>query len=84
MFQYVIEMHSHEEWRVYTDVIASVDALLAGKAAQVQLRRHINGKMVLINQEVGGQNSKQKQTSSNESASWIDDLLHASKGVPAD
>ena len=32
MFQTVLEMHSHEEWYVYTDVIRVVDALLAGKA----------------------------------------------------
>ena len=32
MFQYVIEMHSHVEWCVYTDVTRSVDALLAGQS----------------------------------------------------
>lgn len=81
MFQYVIELHSHEEWHVYTDVTRSVDALLAGKAASVQLRRHLHGKMVVTNQETASQDSAQKQASSSDSASWIDDLLHASQGV---
>ena len=83
MFQYVIEMHSHVEWCVYTDVTRSVDALLAGKASPVQLRRHLNGKMVVTNQETASQDSKQNLARSKVSASWIDDLLHASQGAPA-
>lgn len=81
MFQYVIEMHSHEEWHVYTNVTSSVDALLAGKAASVQLRRHLHGKMVVTNQETASQDSGQKIASSNDSAGWIDDLLLASQNV---
>ena len=82
MFQTVVEMHSHEEWYVYTDVTRSVDALLAGEAASVQLRRHLDGKMLVTNQQTAGQDLTQKQDRSNDGASWISDLLHASKVAP--
>lgn len=48
-FNGVVEMHSHEELYMYTDVTRSVDAL---PAASVQVRRHLHGKMVLTNQQL--------------------------------
>ena len=81
MFQTVVEMHSHEEWHVYTNVAESVDALLAGKATPVQLRRHINGKMVITTQELASHGSDKKQTRRKAHSSWIDDLFHCSRGM---
>ena len=83
MFHTVVEMHSHEEWYVYTDVTRSVDALLAGKAASVQLRRHLHGRMLVTNQQTGSQEPSQRQTKSTAGSDWISDLLHASKVVSA-
>lgn len=57
MFHTAVEMHSHEEWYVYTDVTRSVDVLLAGEAASVQLRRHLDGKMLVSNQQTASQES---------------------------
>ena len=47
MFQTVVEMHRHDQWHVYTEVADRVDALLSGKPPVSQLRRQIQGKMII-------------------------------------
>lgn len=81
MFQTVVEMHSHKEWHVYTDVARHVDALLAGKSAPVQLRRHLHGKMLLSIHEVSCEAPRLKRNRGNDT--WIDDLLHATQAMLA-
>lgn len=79
MFQTVVEMHSHQEWHVYTDVAKNVDALLAGTAAPVQLRKNLSGKMLVRVQEFPSQGSKLKTYRNHDN--WFDDLLHISKSM---
>lgn len=38
---------AHDRWRVHPHVASSVDALLAGRQPNTQLRMHKNGKLVV-------------------------------------
>lgn len=47
VFTCLVEVLSHDKWRVHTNAAASVDALLAGRQPDTQLRMYRNGKMVV-------------------------------------
>ena len=72
MFHTIVEMHSRDQWVVYSNVADSVNALLAGKTARAQLRRQLNGKIVIKMHDPSGQGDV--KTASLDADSWIQDL----------
>ena len=47
VFTCLVEVLSHDRWRLHTHVASSVDDLLAGRQPSTQLRTHKQGKLVV-------------------------------------
>ena len=77
-FSCLVEVLSHNTWRVHTNVAASVDALLANKQPVTQLRRHKDGKLIV---RFEGPATPAASTLSQHGEPWLNKLFHLAKSM---
>ncbi len=74
VFTCLVEVLAHDRWRVHPHVASSVDAMLAGRQPNTQLRMHKNGKLVVRFETAVADNSLCDSAVSDAQSSWLASL----------
>ena len=63
----LIEVVGHGHWRLHCDVSGSIDAMLAGRQPQTQLRMHKHGRLLVRYERSSSQNEASLNLGSHQS-----------------
>lgn len=83
VFTCLVEVLSHDCWRVHTHVASSVDDLLAGRQPSSQLRTHKHGKLVVRFETTTAECKSPDRVTADAKSSWLTSLGSLAKSVPS-
>ena len=71
VFSCLVEVLAHDQWRIHPQVASSVDALLAGRQPNTQLRSHRDGKLLVRFETSTADVTAKNSTSAAPEISWL-------------
>ena len=83
VFTCLVELLSHDRWRVHTHFASSVDDLLAGRQPSTQLRMHKQGKLVVRFETKAAECKSSERVTADAKSSWLTSLGSLAKSVPS-